>query len=90
MRVLIVEDEAELAAVIARVLDRSGFAVDMAATASDGLRLQAARDYEVLVLDRTLPDGSGDDLCRRVVGSGASTKVLMLTARDAVAERVAG
>jgi len=37
-----------------------------------------------------LPDGSGDDLCRRVVAGGASTKVLMLTARDAVAERVAG
>jgi DNA-binding response OmpR family regulator len=90
VRVLIVEDERELAAVIARVLDRSGFAVDVAATASDGLRLQAARDYDVLVLDRTLPDGSGDELCRRVVAGGASTKVLMLTARDAVAERVAG
>jgi DNA-binding response OmpR family regulator len=90
MRVLVVEDEGELAAVIARVLDRSGFAVDVAATLSDGLRLQVARDYDVLVLDRTLPDGSGDDICRRVVGSGASTKVLMLTARDAVAERVAG
>jgi DNA-binding response OmpR family regulator len=90
MRVLIVEDEPELAAVIARVLDRSGFAVDVATTARDGLRLQAARDYDVLVLDRMLPDGSGDDLCRRVVAGGASTKVLMLTARDAVAERVAG
>jgi DNA-binding response OmpR family regulator len=90
MRVLIVEDEEELATVIARVLDRSGFAVDIAATASDGLRLQVARDYDVLVLDRTLPDGSGDDLCRRVVDGGSSTKVLMLTARDAVAERVAG
>jgi DNA-binding response OmpR family regulator len=90
MRVLVVEDEGELAAVITRVLDRSGFAVDVAATASDGMRLQVARDYDVLVLDRTLPDGSGDDICRRVVGSGASTKVLMLTARDAVAERVAG
>src|SRR5919109_4190364 len=90
MRVLIVEDEAELAAVIARVLDRSGFAVDVAATAAEGRRLQAARDYDVLVLDRMLPDESGDDLCRRVTASGASTKVLMLTARDAVADRVAG
>src|SRR5829696_531890 len=89
MRVLIVEDEAELAAVIARVLDRCGFAVDVAATAADGQRLQAARDYDVLVLDRMLPDGSGDDLCRRMANSGGSAKVLMLTARDAVAERVA-
>jgi DNA-binding response OmpR family regulator len=90
MRVLIVEDEAELAAVIARVLDRCGFAVDVAATAAEGRRLHAARDYDVLVLDRMLPDGSGDDLCRHVAESGASTKVLMLTARDAVGERVAG
>jgi DNA-binding response OmpR family regulator len=90
VRVLIVEDEPELGAVIARVLDRSGFAVDVAATASDGLRLQAAREYDVLVLDRTLPDGSGDELCRRVVAGAAATKVLMLTARDAVADRVAG
>jgi DNA-binding response OmpR family regulator len=90
VRVLIVEDERELAAVIARVLDRNGFAVDVAATASEGLRLRAVRDYDVLVLDRTLPDGSGDELCRRVVDEGAATKVLMLTARDAVAERVAG
>jgi DNA-binding response OmpR family regulator len=90
VRVLIVEDEPELAAVIARVLDRSGFAVDVAATAGDGRRLQAARDYDVLVLDRKLPDGSGDDLCRRVTDSGAATKVLMLTALDSVAARVAG
>jgi DNA-binding response OmpR family regulator len=90
MRVLIVEDESDLAAVIARVLDRCGFAVDVAGTGADGLRLQVARDYDVLVLDRTLPDGSGDDLCRRVMETGASTKVLMLTARDEVAERVAG
>src|SRR5919197_6222727 len=90
MRVLIVEDEHELAGVIARVLGRCGFAVDVSTTARDGLRLQAARDYDVLVLDRVLPDRSGDDLCRRIVANGASTKVLMLTARDAVADRVAG
>jgi DNA-binding response OmpR family regulator len=90
MRVLIVEDEPELAAVIVRVLDRCGFAVDMAATLGDGLRLQGARDYDVLVLDRALPDGSGDELCRRVIESGALTKVLMLTARDSVPDRVAG
>jgi DNA-binding response OmpR family regulator len=90
VRVLIVEDEPELAAVIARVLDRCGFAVDLAATADDARRLQNAREYDVLVLDRMLPDGSGDDLCRRVAERGAATKVLMLTARDSVAERVAG
>jgi two-component system OmpR family response regulator len=59
MRVLIIEDEPELAAVIARVLDRRGFAVDVAGTVGDGLRLHAARDYDVLIVDRTLPDGCG-------------------------------
>jgi DNA-binding response OmpR family regulator len=90
MRILIVEDEPELAAVIARVLDRSGFAVDVAATAAEGALLLTAREHEVLVLDRSLPDGSGDDLCRRVVADRSNTKVLMLTARDAIADRVAG
>jgi DNA-binding response OmpR family regulator len=76
--------------VIARVLDRSGFAVDVAGTAADGARLHTARDYDVIVLDRSLPDGSGDDLCRRVVADRSVTKVLMLTARDAISDRVAG
>jgi DNA-binding response OmpR family regulator len=90
VRALIVEDEPELAAVLARVLDRSGFAVDVAATLADGSRLYAARTYDVIVLDRRLPDGSGDALCRVAATDGRGAKVLMLTARDAVADRVDG
>jgi len=60
MRVLIVEDEGELAVVLARVLDRTGFATDVAATLADACRLYAARRYDAIVLDRRLPDGSGD------------------------------
>lgn len=90
MRVLIVEDEPELAAVLARVLDRSGFAVDVAGTLAESSRLYAARSYDAIVLDRALPDGPGDALCRLVAANGGSAKVLMLTARDAVADRVAG
>ena len=90
MRTLVVEDEPEFAAVIARVLDRSGFAVDVAASAAAGQLLLDTRDYDVVLLDRALRDGSGDDLCRRLVQRGTSAKVLMLTARDAIADRVAG
>lgn len=90
MRVLIVEDDPELAAVLARVLDRSGFAVDVAATLADGSRLCAARSYDAIILDRRLPDGSGDALCRVLAADGYGAKILMLTARDAVADRVEG
>jgi DNA-binding response OmpR family regulator len=90
VRVLIVEDEPDLAAVLGRVLDRSGFAVDVAATLADASRLCVARSYDAIVLDRRLPDGSGDELCRLVATDGRGTKVLMLTARDAVADRVDG
>jgi DNA-binding response OmpR family regulator len=90
VRVLIVEDEPELAAVLARVLDRSGFAVDVAATLADGARLCAARSYDAIILDRRLPDGSGDALCRAHAADGYGAKILMPTARDAVADRVEG
>jgi len=89
MRILIVEDERELAVVLARVLDRTGFATDVAATLADACRLYAARRYDAIVLDRRLPDGSGDALCRLAAADGHA-KILMLTARDAVADRVDG
>ena len=89
MRVLIVEDEPELAVVLARVLDRTGFVTDVAATLADAFALYAARRYDAIVLDRRLPDGSGDALCRLAAGEGRA-KVLMLTARDAIADRVDG
>src|SRR3954465_3480510 len=89
MRILIVEDERELAVVLARVLARTGFAPDVAATLADACRLYAARRYDAIVLDRRLPDGSGDALCRLPPADGHA-KILMLTAPHAGADRVDG
>jgi DNA-binding response OmpR family regulator len=90
MRVLVVEDHAELAASVARVLSREGIAADIAPDGEEGLRRAAVVDYDVVVLDRDLPGVHGDEVCRTLVARGGGTKVLMLTASDTVAERVEG
>jgi len=90
MRVLVVEDHAELAGSIARVLRRDGIAADVAADGEEALRRAGVVDYEVVVLDRDLPRLHGDEVCRALVARGGGTKVLMLTASDTIAERVQG
>ena len=90
MRVLVVEDQTELADSIARVLRREGLAVDVVYDGADALDRAAGTDYDVLVLDRDLPTVTGDEVCRRLVAAGASAKVLMLTASGTVAQRVEG
>jgi DNA-binding response OmpR family regulator len=90
MRVLVVEDHAELAASVARVLRRDGIAADVAGDGEEGLRRAAVVDYDVVVLDRDLPRLHGDDVCRELVARGGGTKVLMLTASGTIAERVEG
>lgn len=96
MRLLIVEDEAELASALARGLRREGHAVDIAETAADaGLKLVSAA-YDLVLLDWNLPDGSGVDMCRDIgsgeleVFGGSRPRVLMLTARDEIDDRVMG
>jgi len=96
MRVLIVEDEADLAAALATGLRREGYAVDIAGdTAEARDRLEDA-PYDVVCLDLGLPDGDGRDLCRKLrageVGLADATapRVLMLTARDSLDDRVGG
>lgn len=96
MRLLIVEDEPDLADAIARGLRRDGYAVDVALTSLDAdLKLRSA-GYDLAVLDWNLPDGSGLQLCRDLVSGALPTfeedrpRVLMLTARDDVEDRVAG
>lgn len=96
MRLLLVEDEAELASAVARGLRREGHAVDVAATQSEAeLKLTTAA-YDLLLLDWNLPDGSGVNICRRVTHCELDLfgeerpRVLMLTARDDVDDRVAG
>jgi DNA-binding response OmpR family regulator len=90
MRVLVVEDERDLADAIARGLRRHGMAVDQAYDGTAGHEMALVTRYDVVVLDRDLPGVSGDTICADLVASGALTRVLMLTASGTVAERVEG
>ncbi|WP_203897665.1 response regulator transcription factor [Virgisporangium aliadipatigenens] len=90
MRVLVVEDQAELADSVARVLRREGMAVDVSYDGAAALERTELVDYDVIVLDRDLPGVHGDDVCRALVAREAPSRVLMLTASGTVAERVDG
>jgi two-component system, OmpR family, response regulator len=90
MRVLIVEDELRMAALIRRGLINEGLAPDVAGNGEDALWLARAHNYDALVLDVMLPDLDGFEVCRRLRGAGVWAPVLMLTARDSVDDRVAG
>ena len=90
VRILIVEDEQPLADAVARGLRREGMAVDVAYDGDSGHEKAAVTRYDVVVLDRDLPGMSGDQLCAEITGSGALTRVLMLTASGTVSDRVAG
>ena len=90
MRVLVVEDEAFLAELIAEGLRRAAIAVDVALDGRAALRKLQFGDYDVLVLDRDLPGVHGDEVCRHVVAQGLFTRILMLTASGTVRERVEG
>ena len=90
MRILLVEDERQLADTLARGLRREGMAVDVAYDGSDGHEKWTYTDYDVVVLDRDLPGISGDEVMRQLAGSGTLTRVLMLTASSSVADRVNG
>jgi two-component system copper resistance phosphate regulon response regulator CusR len=90
MRVLLVEDDAELARDVAMGLRGVGARVELAATARDGRRVVEREGLDVVILDVMLPGESGFDLCRSLRDCGVETPILMLTARDAVDDRVTG
>ena len=90
MRILVVEDELKMAALLRRGLTEEGHAVDVARTGDDGVWMAQAVDYDAIVLDLMLPGIDGLGVCRRWRESGVWSPVLMLTARDAVEDRVAG
>ena len=90
MRVLVVEDETALADAVARGLRREGMAVDVAYDGDAGHEKATVTRYDVVVLDRDLPGMRGDDLCAQIVSSGATTRVLMLTASGTLADKVDG
>jgi DNA-binding response OmpR family regulator len=90
VRVLVVEDEHNLADAIVRGLRRQGMAVDVAYDGSSGHEMAFVTRYDVVVLDRDLPGVHGDEICADLVASGALTRVLMLTASGTVADKVEG
>src|ERR687897_329436 len=90
MRVLVVEDDVKMAALLRRGLVEEGLSADVARTGADAVWMAAATDYDAIVLDVMLPGTDGFDVCRRLRESGRWSPVLMLTARDAVEDRVAG
>ncbi|HZH39797.1 MAG TPA: response regulator transcription factor [Gemmatimonadales bacterium] len=90
MRVLIVEDDPELAGLLREGLREQRIDPVLASTFADGLERGRATDFDVVILDVRLPGGTGFDLCRRLREEGVAAPVLMLTALDAVADRVRG
>jgi two-component system OmpR family response regulator len=90
MRVLIVEDEAKMAGLIQRGLRDDGLAADVAVEGEDALWMAGSTDYDAIVLDVLLPGIDGFEVCRRLRADGVRSPVLMLTARDAVEDRVRG
>ncbi len=90
MRVLFVEDDARIAESAVAYLRKTGFAVDLAPTGEDALRLAAMNDYDVAVLDIRLPGIDGLEVCRRLRAAGSPVRILMATARDTVEDRIAG
>jgi len=90
VRVLVVEDETNLADAIVRGLRREGMAVDVAYDGTDGHEMALVTRYDVVVLDRDLPGVHGDDVCRRIVAAHSASRVLMLTASSTVKQRVDG
>jgi two-component system OmpR family response regulator len=90
MRVLIVEDEVKMASLIRRGLRDEGLAADVAINGEDALWMAESTEYDAIVLDVMLPGIDGFETCRRLRDRGVWVPVLMLTARDAVEDRVAG
>ena len=90
MRILVVEDDVKMAALLRRGLSEEGHAADVAGTGKDAVWMAQAVEYDAIVLDLMLPGLDGIGVCRAWRESGVWSPVLMLTARDAVEDRVAG
>ncbi|MBI5566639.1 MAG: response regulator transcription factor [Chloroflexi bacterium] len=90
MRLLVVEDERQIASFLERGLKEEGYAVDVVYNGNDALDWAVAVEYDAIVLDVLLPGRDGFSVCRELRARGTTTPVLMLTARDAVDDRVNG
>src|SRR4030042_1303412 len=90
MRILVVEDERRIADFIRKGLSEHGYAVDVAGDGEEALDWPEVAEFDVIVLDIMLPVRDGIDVCRELRRRGVQTPILMLTARDAVEDRVRG
>jgi DNA-binding response OmpR family regulator len=90
VRVLVVEDEPRISAYVQRGLEEQGYAVDTALTGREALGWAGTVEYDLIVLDILLPELDGIEVCRELRRRGDRSPILMLTARDAVDDRVAG
>jgi DNA-binding response OmpR family regulator len=90
MRILIIEDEKDLANAIAKGLRKQGYAADVAYDGEEALFLVDVNDYDLLILDLNLPKVDGIEVCRKVRASGTSIGILMLTARSGLEDRIKG
>jgi two-component system, OmpR family, response regulator len=90
MRALILEDDARLRSLVSRTLTRAGLACDGTSRIDEAEELLALHDYDLLVLDRRVPDGDGLDVCRRARSRGFRHSILMLTALDHVEAEIEG
>src|SRR3954452_10654087 len=90
MRLLVVEDDVKMAALVRRGLMEEGAAVDVARTGEDALWMASAAPYDAVLLDVMLPGIDGYETCRRLRDDGVWTPIIMITARDGVPDRVRG
>jgi len=90
MRILLVEDEPDAARILAKGLRRRKYAVDVAADGEEAEYQASVNDYDLIILDVMLPRKDGLEVCRELRAAGSAVPILMLTARDAVQDRIAG
>ena len=90
MRILLVEDEPDAARILAKGLRRRKYAVDVAADGEEAEYQASVNDYDLIILDVMLPRKDGLEVCRELRAAGSTVPILMLTARDAVQDRIAG
>src|SRR5258708_4451260 len=90
MRVLVVEDQNLIGKALVKGLKEEGFAVDWATTLADGLHLALEHDYDSMILDLVLPDGSGHDLLVELRKKNRQTPVLILSAKDTLEDKALG
>jgi len=90
MRILVVEDDPDMSRFIARGLGEQAYAVDVAATGEEAIERATTSSYDAIVLDAMIPPPDGFEVCRRLRAEAVDVSIMMLTARDALADRVEG